>query len=104
MDKPTFDIDFSRGQAARINPVENIKTETDFVMTLLTQMANVPVSAEQLSLARKIALDEADKGPLTILRLVDAMDAHDELHEFSGALRKAALPGPYGQAFINPLA
>ena len=44
---------------------------------------------------KKVALEEADKEPLTILRLVEAMDSYVGLREFSSALRKAALPGSY---------
>jgi hypothetical protein len=98
-----FDLGSSRGQAARLNPVEGIKTDTEFLMSLMVQMANVDVTPEQKELATKVALEEADKGPVTILSLVTAWDAMPELREFSASLRKATLPGPYGEAFINPL-
>lgn len=93
-------IDLSREQSASFNPIENIKSETDFIMSMLIKMANVTLSEAQLSLAKRIALDEADKKPLTILRLVEAMDSYVELRDFSTALSKAALPG-YCRDFIE---
>ncbi|MDO8728354.1 MAG: hypothetical protein Q7K26_00515 [bacterium] len=67
------------------------------------QYANVPVTPEQEELARRIALDQAaDGGEVTILSLLTAWDTVQDLRNFSSALRKATLPGAYGQMFVNP--
>lgn len=81
-------------RSVRFNPISSVGNETDFVMNLLIQMANVEIGAPAIALAKNIALEvAASGGEVTLLRLVNAFEPHPELLPFATALRKNALPG-----------
>lgn len=84
----------AQGRSVRFNPIASVGNETEFVMNLLTQMADVALDAPAKALAKDIALEvAATGGEVTLQRLVNAFDARSELREFATALRKYGLPG-----------
>lgn len=85
------------------NPVESIKTDTDYVMSFLVKMADITITPEQREDATKIALAEAEKGKVTIFSFVTAFEAVPALKQFADALRKVALQGEYGWFFDDAI-
>lgn len=98
-----FDLGTSQAQGTCINPIDGITTNTEFVMSLLIQMANIRITPEQKELATNIMLEEAGKGSVTILSLVTRWDAVPALKQFADALRQATLPGAYGCFFDDAI-
>lgn len=96
-------VDTSAAQSVRFNPIQHIKQDTDFVMSMLVKMAQVTLSPEHIALAKVVALREAEKRDLTLLSVIEAFEAEPILRDFGAKLREAALPGVYDKYF-DPVA
>lgn len=91
--------DYQKG-SAKFNPVKNLKDETDLVMNLLVQIVGEDFSEPIKAKAREVVIAQTEiKSEVTMPNLVNAFDQVPELQDLSQALRKAALPGPFGRFF-----
>lgn len=100
---PEKQVVFDKDVTCRINPLASIKTDSEFLMAMLEQMAEIDLSPEQKELAKAIALREAEKGEVSMLTAVEAFEAEPTLSAFGAKLREVALPGAHGR-FFNTLA
>lgn len=90
-------------QSSHFNPIQNIKDNADFVISMLAKMAQITLLPAQTALAKVIALREAENGKASLLSVIEAFEAEPTLKAFGAELREAALPGVYGKYF-DPVA
>lgn len=85
-----------------LNPLQNAKDNIGFVMDFLVLTAGGVVTEEVKTTAREVLLPIVEtKSDLSIISAVEAFEQVPKLQEFAARLRKAALPGAYGEYF-NP--
>lgn len=89
-------------QSAHFNPIQNIKGNADFVISMLAKMSQITLLPAQIVLAKVIAQREAENGKASLLSVIEAFEAEPSLKAFGAELRKATLPGAY-EKFFNPL-
>jgi hypothetical protein len=100
-----FDKGVSSLSSNRLNPLQFLPEDIEYIMAMLVAMSGMEVAPSVRDNAKEVILaTAAQKSEITMLDAVDAFDLEPELKEFSAALRKAALPGPFGRYFDNPLA
>lgn len=83
-----------------VNPLNNAKENVDAMLALLVEVAGGNIAKGVQVTARDALVHVIDSKPsLSMIDVVESFEQIPLLKDFAGHLRKAALPGAYGQFF-----